>query len=125
MAVQKFWLTGLPPSVFTLFSHDAIGALSVITKDRANAQTDFPFHRSAEEATNRVRLPSRCLPQFLQRPEATVNRTFYWCNPPNCTPIPSGSLTWKLVLALPVYSNLRRFSSASNPSFSASQLVMV
>jgi len=25
------------------------------------------------------------------------------CNPPNCTPIPSGSLTWKLVLALPLY----------------------
>jgi hypothetical protein len=49
----------------------------------------------------------------------------HWCNPPNCTPSPSGSLTWKLVLALPRYCKLRRFSSSSIPSFSASQFMTV
>jgi phospholipid/cholesterol/gamma-HCH transport system substrate-binding protein len=73
-----------------------------------------------------IDLAKRVRVSYASKCPCLFSRTqFYWCNPPNCTPIPSGSLTWKLVLALPVYVKLRRFSSASNPSFSASQLVTV
>jgi hypothetical protein len=52
---------------FTLLRDDAVGALAVIARDRVNAQIHFRFHRFAEEATDRVSLPSGRFPEFFQQ----------------------------------------------------------